>query len=98
MTRATRDATIDGLDVRAGDAIALLDGRLVARAGDVLDALAEAARRLDGVGIATLYAGADVSDADAESAAARLRSALAGAEVEVRRGGQSHYPYIVQAE
>jgi fatty acid kinase len=98
VTRATRDATVDGLEVRAGDAIALLDGRLVARAGDVLDALAEAARRLDGVGIATLYAGADVSDADAQTAAGRLRSELVGAEVEIRRGGQPHYPYIVQLE
>jgi fatty acid kinase len=98
VTRATRDARIDDREVHAGDAIALLDGRLVARAADMLDALVEATGRLDGVEIATLYAGADVSDADAETAAGRLRSALAGAEVEVRRGGQPHYPYIVQAE
>ncbi|MDE3111486.1 MAG: DAK2 domain-containing protein [Chloroflexota bacterium] len=98
VTHATRDAIIDGRSVRAGDAIALLDGRLVANGGDALDVLAEAVRGLEGVGIATLYTGADVSDADAECAAERLREELAGAEVEVRRGGQPHYPYIVQAE
>jgi dihydroxyacetone kinase-like predicted kinase len=42
--------------------------------------------------------GADVSEADAEAAAERLRAKLKGAEVEVRRGGQPHYPFIVQAE
>lgn len=98
VTRATRDATIDGMNVHAGDAIALVDGKLVAYGGDEIDALAEAARTLGGVGIATLYTGADVSDTDADAAAARLRAELAGAEVEVRRGGQPLYPYIVQAE
>ncbi|MDE3100821.1 MAG: DAK2 domain-containing protein [Chloroflexota bacterium] len=98
VTHATRDATIDGRDVRAGDAIALLDGRLVAHGASVVDVVAEALRAMDGVGIATLYAGAEVSDADAESAAERLRRELADVEVEVRRGGQPHYAYIVQAE
>ncbi len=98
VTRATRDATIDGVAVRAGDAIALLDGRLVARSADAIDALIEAAGRLEDVGIATLYGGAEADDEDVERAASRLREVLPGAEVEVRRGGQPHYPYIVQAE
>ena len=98
VTRATRDATIDGIAVRAGDAIALLDGRLVARGADPIEALGDAAGRLGDVGIATLYGGADRTDADLERAASRLREVLPGVEVEVRRGGQPHYPYIVQAE
>lgn len=98
VTRATRDATIDGVAVTAGDAIALLDGRLVARDADALGALAQAAGRLEDVGIATLYGGAGVDDAEMERAAERLREALPGVEVEVRRGGQPHYPFIVQLE
>jgi hypothetical protein len=98
VTRATREATIDGVAVGVGDAIALLDGRLVARSADPVEALGEAAARLTDVGIATVYAGGGVSDAEAERAAERLRATLAGAEVEVRRGGQPHYPFIVQAE
>ena len=98
VTRATRDATIDGIAVRAGDAIALLDGRLVACGSDTLGVLEDAGSRLEGVGIATLYTGSDVTDGDAEAAADRLRATLKGAEVEVRRGGQPHYPFIVQAE
>jgi hypothetical protein len=98
VTRATRDATIDGIEVRAGDAIALLDGRLVARGADAVGVLEDAGARLEGIGIATLYVGQGVSDSDAEAAADRLRAKLKGAEVEVRRGGQPHYPFIVQAE
>ncbi len=98
VARATRDATIDGLTVSAGDAMALLDGRLVARGADSVRVLEEASAKLEGIGIATLYVGADVTEAEAEHAAERLRAKLTGAEVEVRRGGQPHYPFIVQAE
>ncbi|MBI2983470.1 MAG: DAK2 domain-containing protein [Chloroflexi bacterium] len=98
VTHATRDATIDGIAVRAGDAIALLDGKLVACGADAIDALTDAARRLEDVGIVTLYSGADAGEEDVERAAERLREVLPGAEVEVRRGGQPHYRYIVQAE
>jgi dihydroxyacetone kinase-like predicted kinase len=98
VSRATRDANIDGVEVKAGDAMALLDGRLVARGADAIDALADAAGRLEDVGIATLYGGAEASDEDVERAASRLREVLPGVEVEVRRGGQPHYQYIVQAE
>ena len=98
VTHATRDATIDGIAVRTGDAIALLDGKLVACGADAVDALAVAAGRLEDVGIATLYSGADADAEDVERAAQRLREILPGAEVEVRRGGQPHYRYIVQAE
>lgn len=98
VTWATRDAAIEGIDVREGDAIALLDGKLVARGTDLIAVLTDAAARLADVSIATVYAGTGVSDAEAERAAGRLRAALRGAEVEVRRGGQPHYPYIVQAE
>jgi hypothetical protein len=109
VTYATRDTTIDDVAVARGDAIGLLDGRLVVRSTEALDALERAARRLlelprSGDGgrfqpeIVALYTGADVSDDQAGAAADRLRQALPGAEVEVRRGGQPHYPFIVQAE
>ena len=105
VTHATRDTTIGDVAVARGDAIALLDGTLAARAEDALEALDLAARQLleragDGrrPEVVVLYAGAEVTDEDAERAADRLRETLEGAEVEVRRGGQPHYPYIVQLE
>jgi hypothetical protein len=109
ITYATRDTTIDDIAVVRGDAIGLVDGRLVARAADRLEALERAAQKLLELPrsdngdrfrpeVVALYVGADVSDEDAEAAAERLRQTLTGAEVEVRRGGQPHYPFIVQLE
>ena len=98
VTRATQETTVDGLAVREGDAIALLDGKLVARGDDEAAVLAEAVALLEGVELLTLYVGAGVDAERAELAALRLREACKGAEVEVIDGGQPHYPFLVAAD
>jgi len=98
VTRAVRDATIDGERVRKGEAMALLDGRVVAHGEDEETVLCEAAKRLTDSEIFTLYGGADVDDARVEHAAQRLRAACPRVSVEVAHGGQPHYPFIVAAE
>ena len=45
VTRAVRDATIDGEHVKKGEAIALLDGRVVAHGEDEVTVLCDAAKR-----------------------------------------------------
>jgi fatty acid kinase len=98
VTRAVRDATVDGERVRQGEAMALLDGRVVAHGEDDVAVLCEAAKRLTDAEIFTLYSGADVDDSAVERAAQRLRAACPRVSVEVAHGGQPHYPYIVAAE
>ena len=98
ITTAIRDAEVDGQQVRKGEHLALLDGKLVAHADDELTALADAAKTLSKTGLFTLYVGAGVDAARRDAAAERLRTALPGAEVEVVDGGQPHYPFIVAAE
>ena len=98
VTRAIRDSTVDGTSVAAGQAIALLDGRLVAHGEDDVAVLVEAARRLTDAEILTLYSGAGVDAARVDYAAQRLRAGCPRAEVEVKVGGQAHYPFIVTAE
>jgi len=98
VTRASRSTTVDGQDVRAGEAIALLDGRVVAHGEDEASVLVDAAKRLTDAELFTLYSGADVDAARVQHAAQRLRAACPRAEVEVIDGGQAHYPFIVAAE
>jgi DAK2 domain fusion protein YloV len=98
VTRAVRDATIDGEHVRKGEAMALLDGRVVAHGEDEVTVLCEAARRLTEAEIFTLYSGADVDEARVQHAVQRLRAACPRVSVEVAHGGQPHYPFIVAAE
>jgi dihydroxyacetone kinase-like predicted kinase len=98
VTSAVRDATIDGETVRKGEAMALLDGRVVAHGEDEVTVLCEAAKRLTESEIFTLYGGADVDEARVQHAAQRLRKACPQVSVEVAHGGQPHYPFIVAAE
>lgn len=98
VTRASRTTTVDGQDVRAGEAIALLDGRVVAHGEDEAAVLVDAAKRLTDAELFTLYSGADVDAARVQHAVQRLRAACPRAEVEVIDGGQPHYPFIVAAE
>jgi len=98
VTRAVRDATIDGEHVRKGEAMALLDGRVVAHGEDEETVLVDAAKRLTESEIFTLYGGEDVDEARVQHAAQRLRAACPRVSVEVAHGGQPHYPFIVAAE
>ncbi len=98
VTRAVRDATIDGERLKKGEAMALIDGRVVAHGDDEVTVLCDAAKRLTDSEIFTLYSGADVDDARVQHAVQRLRAACPRVSVEVAHGGQPHYPFIVAAE
>ena len=100
VTTAVRSTTIDGVDVREGQAIALLDGALAAAAGapnEALAALLDAADLEDGA-LVTLFYGAGLTEEEAEDAAAAIGARPGGIEVEVHEGGQPHYHYLVSIE
>jgi len=100
ITRAIRDARIDGLAVRQGEYLAFLDGRLVAAGADLAEALLAALRQGGAAEreVITLYYGSDVTDQEAERIAATVRAAFPNAEAQAVAGGQPHYPYIVAVE
>ncbi len=100
VTRAARDTELDGVACKAGQAIALLDGRLVASGDDeaaVMDRLLSLAA-LKEDSLVTLYYGVDVPSQQAEETAARVRERFPQVEVEVAHGGQPSYPYLLSIE
>lgn len=97
VTRAVRDANVGGVAIRAGEHMALVDGRVVGGAATAEEALAVAARAVARAELCTVYRGADVGADRVERARSVLRETL-GCEVEVVEGGQPHYPYIVSTE
>ena len=100
VTQAVRDSSVDGVAVRQGDYIALVDDRLALAAGSAEDALA-GALALAGPGgdaVVTVYRGADADGGAAESCAAALGAGFPGVEVEWVYGGQPHYHYLASIE
>ena len=100
VTRAVRPTFVGGVRVRQGDAIAMLDDKLVAAAATCLEALERLCLDASpGHGaLITLYWGGGTQEQDAQEAADRLRSCCPGVEVEVVHGGQPHYDYLVSIE
>ena len=100
VTQAVRDSVVDGRDVREGEYMAILDGKLAALADDADSAVREGLQHsaADEDSVITLYWG---EGASADSAAAlqnELEEFYDGAEVDVYEGGQPHYPYLVSVE
>ncbi len=100
ITRATRTVEIDGVDVKEGEIIALVDGRLCGSGPDekaVLDELLERLKVAD-AGIVSLYYGADVSLERATETADHIQALYPDVEVELIEGDQAHYYYILGVE
>jgi hypothetical protein len=99
VTRATRDATLDGVTVRAGCWFGLANGAVVA-CDDELEPVvrAVAARVAEGKEVLTLLTGADEPEG-LRDVVARLRGDhAASVEIEVQVGGQPHYPLLLFGE
>jgi DAK2 domain fusion protein YloV len=100
VTRAVRATRLNGLEIKKGHFIAILnDEDLIASADRIgvvtLDALGKAGA--DKAVIITLYYGAEIKGAEAQETAKEIRDRYR-AEVEVVYGGQPHYDYIVSLE
>ena len=100
ITRAARDASIEGVDVRQGQFLALLDGKPRAAGDDLNGVLVDL---ISGAGVTTeslvtLYWGEMLSSTDAESASQALQAVYDDLEVDVHHGGQPHYEFIVSIE
>jgi dihydroxyacetone kinase-like predicted kinase len=100
ITTAVRDALADGVQVRAGQTIGLLDGDLVTAGDDREQVIDDLLLRmgLDEREIVTIYFGQAVDGDDAEALAARIGERYTDVEVEVQDGGQPLYDYIISAE
>lgn len=100
VTTATRSVNLNGIKVREGEYIGLIDDKL-AVAGDGLLNVTRAL--LDKTGadkreLITLYYGDIVTEVQAQELAAALRGHYAGAEIQVVNGGQPLYPYVISIE
>ena len=101
ITFAARDSDFDGHNIKAGEILALENGKLSFVEKDLTKALYKLTRSLvrkDSSFITVLY-GADVTDDQAQEACELLKSKLsANLEVNLINGGQPVYYYIVSVE
>lgn len=100
VTRAVRDASTPVGEIREGDWLGIVDGRVSAVAADRGSALIGVMEDLVGeeVELVTILTGEGSDPEDVERLRARLQEIRPDLEVEEAEGGQPVYPYLVSAE
>ena len=100
ITYAARNSDMDGFDIKAGDYLALLNGKLYGTSPaleDMLTALAGAAKEAQAEFV-TLFYGQDVTEEQAEEAERLFAQVCPDAEVAIVPGGQPVYYYLISIE
>jgi len=100
ITRAVRSVQVNGLSIKEGQIIGLLNGDLTNVGSDIPTVMRQVLDRIgpDDYEILTMYYGEDVSAEEAEALAETIRESHPDLEVEVLDGGQAHYYYILSVE
>lgn len=100
VTIATRTVEIDGVSVKDGQVIALLDGKLTLAAESVEQAVMDLLKKANASEseIVTLFYGEGMTHAEANRIADVIRQNYSNLEIEVQEGGQPHYQFIISIE
>ena len=100
MTTATRDVELDGITVRQGQYIGLVDGSLVAASDDLTHVMIEVLQRAGASDheLITLYYGDNLREQQVQGIVNELSEAFPDQEFEIVRGDQPLYPFIVSVE
>jgi len=100
VTHAVRDSRAEGVRVKKGDVIALINDKLKHSGQDYGEVVSDAVRGIgpDGYELITVYRGREAKDADLSQLTEALQRDFPNLEVEVQDGGQQHYPFIVSVE
>jgi hypothetical protein len=98
ITVASRSATIDGVEIREGEYLGLVDEVAVMSNPDLDAVVHEVVDRIlaNGRGFLTVLTGEDAPPMDTFVGAIEERHP--GVEVEVHEGGQPHYPLLLVAQ
>lgn len=100
ITKAVKDSSLHGLEIRKDDIIALYNNRILNRfsnAQEAIISLIETMREEGNELISLLYS-EDISEQEARLVEVKLKEIYKDFEIEVHHGGQPHFSFIVSME
>lgn len=100
VTHAVRDSSADGVKVKKGDVIALVNNKLKHAGSRYGEVVSEAIRDVgaEGYELVTVYRGHDAGPEELKEVTEALSKDFPQLSVEVQDGGQQHYPFILSLE
>ncbi|MEK3722104.1 DAK2 domain-containing protein [Paenibacillus sp. FSL H8-0034] len=100
VTYAVRDTTLDGLDIKQGDYIGLHNSKIITADENLLTACRALIDSLlvRGGEVVTIYTGEEANEEQSQQLVQYIEQTYSDVEVEIHRGGQPVYFYIISAE
>ncbi|OGN99208.1 MAG: dihydroxyacetone kinase [Chloroflexi bacterium RBG_13_51_52] len=100
VTKSVRATRINGLHIKRKQPIGLLDDELIAAGDTDLDVINKILDKLDmkEAEVVTIYYGEDVQAEEAEKISASITEQYTNLQVELIKGNQPHYSYILSIE
>jgi uncharacterized protein len=100
VTHAVRDTRSNGLKVKKGDVIGLINDKLEFAGSDYGEVVNKALSKLgpDAYELVTVYRGKDATDDELAKLESAIRANYPGLAIEIQQGGQQHYPFILSIE
>lgn len=100
ITTSVRNVTIDDVEVKEGESIALLNGKLVC-SGTTLETSIKtffSMVEMDEYELITLFHGADITEPEVNNIIEIIQAEYPDHEIELQEGGQPHYQFIISIE
>ncbi|GAB6091933.1 hypothetical protein JCM31185_01880 [Furfurilactobacillus curtus] len=100
VTHAIRDTTLDGIDIKNGEFMGIVDGNIKVTDPDILTAATKMVQAMldEDSEIVTIIYGQDASETDAEALETAVMNIDGDLEVEIHEGDQPVYPFLVSVE
>ncbi len=100
VTHAVRDSKANGVSVKKGDVIALINDKLKHSGADYGTVVSLALKEIkpEDYELVTVYTGKGAQKKDLKLLTEAISRDYPGLEVEVQDGGQQHYPFILSVE
>lgn len=100
ITRAVRDAVVDGMEIHKDQYMGILDLRLAVTGVDPSQTLLDALEELGAADkeLLTIYFGSDIAPNEQQRIAEEVQTRLPDLEVDAHDGGQPHYQILASLE
>lgn len=99
VTRASRDATVNGVSVSEGQAIGLVDGELRLEATSFTEAVKALLQEVESdYDVATVFHNSEIDDEEAATFLAELEETFPDLEFEMHAGAPDLYPFLAVLE
>ena len=100
VTYAVRDSNMNGLDIKEGDIIGIINGKISLQGPEVETMVLDLLEKMEAQDceLLTLFYGEDIKEYDAMLLKGKIMGKYPDSEVEMHYGGQPHYHYLLSVE